>query len=248
VIKDIDKYYESEEYRTSMDEESKEDFFYCLHDKETLNKLQYTGTEVFRNKTAADIGCGAGAFLDFLKGVAENIVAIEPSEAFQKVLSKKGFSTYDYAKNAMSSWGNKVDIVTSFDVIEHVEDPLEFMRDAYGLLSQEGTAVIGTPTDAPVMRRLLGECYEKKVLFSAQHLWIFSGESLRRLAEQAGFSRIEIRYFQRYGLENMLGWCLEKRPKADIQDVFFRQEIDAVWRSACSSHQAADYVVLYAGK
>lgn len=98
------------------------------------------------------------------------------------------------------------------------------------------------------MRSLLGECYEKKVLFSTQHLWVFSGESLRRLAAQAGFRHVEIKYFQRYGLENVLGWCLEKRPRADLQAPFFQGEIDAVWRGACASHQMADYVVLYAKK
>lgn len=71
---------------------------------------------------------------------------------------------------------------------------------------------------------------------------------MRQLSVQAGFNHIEIKYFQRYGLENVLGWCLEKRPNADIQAPFFQREIDAVWRSSCASHQAADYVVLYAKK
>ncbi len=48
-------------------------------DKETLDKLQYTKTDIFKGKSVADIGCGAGAFLVFLKGVAMNLVAIEPS-------------------------------------------------------------------------------------------------------------------------------------------------------------------------
>lgn len=167
---------------------------------------------------------------------------------FREILSRKGFAAYAYAEDALPGWRNKADVATSFDVIEHVEDPIAFLRGAYDLLSQEGVAVIGTPTDAPIMRGLLGECYEKKVLFSTQHLCIFSGESLRQLAARAGFHHVEVKCFQRYGLENVLGWCLKKRPKADIQAPFFQQEIDAVWRSSCASHQAADYVVLYARK
>ncbi len=248
MLKNIDEYYESKKYRASMDEGSEEEVFYRNHDRETLDKLQYTGTTIFRDRTVADIGCGAGAFLDFLKGVAKNIVAIEPSEAFQKILSRKGFAAYSYTSAALTDWENQVDTATSFDVIEHVEDPLNFMCETYKLLSDTGTAIIGTPTDAPLMRKLLGECYEKQILFSTQHLWIFSGESLKQLAKKAGFSRIEVRYFQRYGLENLLGWCIEKRPKAEIKETFFRQEMDAVWKSSCSTHQTADYVVLYAGK
>lgn len=248
VVENLEQYYESKQYRDSLNEAS-EELFYQLHDKETLDKLQYTGTEIFRGKTVADIGCGAGAFLDYLKGVAKNIVAVEPSEMFRGTMTRKGFSTYPYTKDAFRDWFGKVDVVTSFDVIEHVEDPLLFLKETYDLLAHGvGTAIIGTPTEAPVMRRLLGENYEKEVLFSVQHLWIFSENSLRELAKQAGFSEIKIRYFQRYGIENLLGWCLEKQPNSEFHDPFFSGEIDAVWRSACSAHKASDYVVLYANK
>lgn len=248
IVDDLEEYYESPQYRDAMDEGSGEETFYRIHDKETLDKFRYTGTEIFRNKTVADVGCGAGAFLDFLKGVAARIIAIEPSEPFQDILRRKGFCSYAYAKDALQNEGNNADVVTSFDVIEHVEDPASFIRDAYDLLKDNGAAIIGTPTDAPVMRSLLGECYEKKVLFSVQHLWILSGESLRLMAQNAGFRHIEIRYYQRYGIENVLGWCLEKAPRSNVDAPFFKHEIDAVWRGACSGRRMADYVVLYAAK
>jgi len=248
ILKDVGEYYKSPQYRDSMNEGSDVEVFYRNHDRETMDKFHYTGTEIFRNKTVADIGCGGGAFLDFLKGVAKKIVAIEPSEIFRNILLEKGFFSYSYAQDALQDWGGKVEVVTSFDVIEHVDDPKRFICDSYELLQNDGIAIIGTPTDAPIMRRLLGACYEKEVLFSVQHLWILSGESLRRMAKEAGFHSIEIRYYQRYGIENLLGWCLEKKPRRDIEIPFIGHEMDAVWRGTCSSHQVADYVVLYAKK
>lgn len=250
VLEDIGQYYESRQYREAMNEtesidEASEELFYQNHDKETLDKFQYTGTNIFRNKTVADVGCGAGAFLDFLKGVAKNVVAIEPSQMYDEALIRKGFFTYPYLKDCLLEWKGKVDVVTSFDVIEHVNDPLSFLVDIKNLLRPEGTAIIGTPTDAPIMRRLLGEHYEKQILFSVQHLWIFSEPSLKHLAIQAGFSKVEIRYFQRYGIENLVGWCLEKRPNSSVREPFISQEVDAAWKSSCSSHQVADYIVLY---
>lgn len=247
IVDNVSDYYESPEYRDAMDEGSGEETFYRNHDKETFDKFRYTGTEIFRNKTVADIGCGAGAFLDFLKGVTAKIIAIEPSELFQRILERKGFCTYAYAKDAIRE-GGQADVVTSFDVIEHVEDPMSFICDTYDLLRNNGVAIIGTPTDAPIMRSLLGECYEKKVLFSVQHLWIFSGECLRLMAQNAGFRHFEIHYYQRYGIENVLGWCLEKEPRSNVDLPFFQHEIDGAWRGACSSHHLADYVVLYATK
>lgn len=246
VLEDLAEYYESKEYRDSLGEKTVESY-YENHDKETLDKFQYTGTEIFRGKTVADIGCAAGAFLDYLFGVANAVIGIEPSQMFRDVMNKKGYHTYAYARDAFQDWSEKVDVITSFDVIEHVTDPLEFLKDVYKLLGEHGRAIIGTPTNAPVICGLLNGLFERKTLYTVQHLWIFSAESLKKLAAEAGFTKIEVRYFQRYGIENLLGWCLEGKPNS-YHNSFFSGEIDAVWRSACSSRGMADYSVLYVEK
>lgn len=245
---DLRQYYESVEYRQSLEGSSEENEFYRRHDRETLDKFLYTGTAIFRKKTVADIGCGCGTFLDFLKGVASSIVAVEPSEAYRKIMQRKGFATYPYAGEAMSDWAGKLDVITSFDVIEHVSDPITFMSDVYKLLVVNGMAIIGTPTQTPIMRQLLGEIYEKKILFSTQHLWIFSDRSLRLIAEKAGFKNIQMKYFQRYGLRNLLGWLRDKEPDSDIDGEFITPTLDAVWKSECSEDKLADYIVIYLTK
>lgn len=248
VIDDLEQYYESSEYRDSLEGSSEADIFYKLHDKETLNKFLYTGTDIFRHKVVADIGCGCGAFLDFLKGVASEIVAVEPSETYRQVMDKKGFHTYAYAEEAKLDWENKIDRITSFDVIEHVEDPMGFLKECYYLLKEGGQAVIGTPTDAPVMRSLLGETYEKQLLFSTQHLWIFSEKTLKMMAESAGYQEISVKYFQRYGIQNLLGWLKEKRPNADLHETWVADALDRVWKAEAESQRMSDYIVLFLKK
>lgn len=245
---DLKQYYESTQYREQLEGTTDESTFYRLHDKETLYKLQYTGTEIFRNKIVADIGCGCGAFLDYINGVASKVIAIEPSEYYRNIMDKKGFYTYSYATNAMEKWGEKIDIITSFDVIEHVKNPQIFLNECRELLIDGGGAIIGTPTDAPIMRTLLGEIYERKLLFSTQHLWIFSEESLRKIAKKAGFSYIEIKYFQRYGIGNLLGWLGEKRAGSEIKNSFLTETLDSTWKKECEALRLSDYMVLYATK
>lgn len=128
-IDDVKKYYETEEYRKELEGSSEEEKFYELHDKETLDKLNYTGTTIFRNKIVADIGCGCGAFLDYINGVAKQIVAIEPSLKYRNIMTKKGFNTYAYADEAKKKYTDKIDVITSFDVIEHVQSPEIFIKD-----------------------------------------------------------------------------------------------------------------------
>lgn len=51
------------------------------------------------------------------------------------------------------------------------------------MLSVGGTAIIGTPTNAPIMREVLGVDYEMKQLFRTQHLWIFRKKNLQLIAK-----------------------------------------------------------------
>lgn len=248
VIENLDQYYQSVEYRESLEGDSDIDKFYQRHDFENADKLKYTGVTVFRNKVVADIGCGGGAFLDYVKGVAREIVAIEPSELYRNVLNSKEYHAYQYAADAMDEWKGKVDVITSFDVIEHVESPQGFMKDVYTLLSEDGVAVIGTPTDAPVMRSLLGDIYEKKLLFSTQHLWIFGKKNLELLARQAGFKVSDIKYFQRYGLSNLLGWLKDKAPCGNSQIDFVTSVLDSVYKAEMERLEKADYIVMYLRK
>lgn len=248
ILNDLQQYYESEKYRQSLEGTSEENDFYEKHDHETLEKFQYTGTDIFRGKVVADIGCGCGAFLDFLKGVSASAVAVEPSESYRKVMKRKGFFTYAYAKEAISDWEGKIDIATSFDVIEHVSEPKEFIFDIYRLLKKGGKTIIGTPTEAPIMRKLLGETYERKLLFSTQHLWIFSEKNLKHIAQNTGFEKIEIKYYQRYSLNNLLGWLRDKEPCSDIYEDFITPTLNAVWKKECSEHSLADYIVMYLTK
>jgi len=189
--------------------------------------------------------CGGGAFLDFLYSVADEIIAIEPSQIYRRELDKKGYKTYAYAADAIKEYGNKVDVVTSFDVIEHVENPMQFVKEAYDLLAENGVAYIGTPTDAEVMRQLLGETYES-FLFSTQHPWILCEQSFEYILNSLNIDDIEwdVKYYQRYGLSNLLYWLKNKKPGGNYKFDFVSNEIDLAWKSDLERQNKSDYIVL----
>lgn len=247
-VLDTERYYETKEYRQSLEGSTEENDFYSLHDKESLDKFTYTGTDIYRNRVVADIGCGCGAFLDFISGVASKTIAIEPSVYYRNIMRKKNFVVYPYANDALEEWGGKVEVITSFDVIEHVNNPIDFVSDYYNLLCDGGIGIIGTPTEAPIMRELLGEVYEKTQLFSTQHLWVFGEQNLRLMAELVGFRKIKIRFFQRYGINNFIGWIREKKPNSSITSNGISETIDKVWKSELENKGLADYIVMYVTK
>lgn len=238
-------FYKSEEYRESMGEKISEYEF--LHDKEVLEKFRYTGTDIYRDRIVADIGCAGGSFLDFVQGVAMETIGIEPTAEFREILIKKGHRAYAYAVDALKDYRDGTDVVTSFDVIEHVENPLQFMKECYDLLKEGGTCITGTPTEQPIMRMALGEEYDK-FLFSTQHLWVFNEGSLRRAAEQAGFRNIKVKYHQRYGLGNLISWLKYRKPMGNVECAYVSNTVDKAWIINSEERKLADYLVICAEK
>lgn len=246
--KNYEEYYVSEDYRRELESTSDIIDFYRMHDYESFDKFTYVGTEMSRNKIVTDIGCGGGAFLDYLSGVAKEVIAIEPSKTYRSEMEKKGYRTYAFTDEAIKDNKNKIELAVSFDVIEHVDDPQEFLNDIYHLLSSGGKAIIGTPTETPIMRELLGPIYEENLLFSTQHLWIFSDRNLKLMAEKAGFNKIEVKYKQRYGLGNLLAWMQYHKPKGHFKYGFITETMDEVWKRECEAQGLSDYILLYLEK
>lgn len=246
-MEETSEFYESEEYRKRIEGNSEIQTYYDKHDKEVLDKLQMTGTEIFRNRVVADIGCAGGSFLDYVSGAATDIVAVEPSRTYQAELSKKGYHAYQYASEAAKDWNNKVDVVTSFDVIEHVDSPQEFMNDVYSLLKEGGKTIIGTPTDYPVLRKLLGAEFDK-FIFQVQHPWVLSKNSLELIFERAGFKNVQVKIKQKYGLGNLIAWCNEGRPRGDIKFDFISDSVDEAYKSEMARFDRGEYLIVYATK
>ena len=104
--KDID--YQSSEYRTMIQANPSADEYYHQHDDEQLYNLEILGLNNLRNKVIADIGCGAGSFLDMVSGITKKQIAIEPFKDYQSILKEKKYDVFDYASNKMNK--NKIEI------------------------------------------------------------------------------------------------------------------------------------------
>lgn len=240
--KELNEFYESVEYRKSLEGTSDIEDFYTMHDAESMDKFIYTGTEIFRGKIVADIGCGGGAFLDYIFSVGKEVIAIEPSRVYQEEMNKKGFEVFPYAEDALEEYKNRVDIIVSFDCIEHVESPEKFVKEAYELLAPNGMAFIGTPTDAPVMRELLGTDYES-FLFSTQHPWVLSRGSFDVMAEHCGITQYDCKFYQRYGLGNCLFWLQNRQPGRHKKYGFISKGMDELWKRELERQKLSDYIV-----
>lgn len=246
-IFDQTSYYESNAYRTAVDGDASSDNFYQLHDEEQLQHLTILGTQQFRHKTIADIGCGAGSFLDAVRGFAKQAIAVEPSQHFREILTAKGLPVYPYAQDALADFGQKVDLASTFSVLEHIEDPLAFLKDIHALLGTDGQLALSTPNAEDILLELLPQEYAS-FFYRKVHLWYFSATALTNLLHQAGFQQVEIIPHQRFGLGNFLSWVQHKRPMGNVELGFISKTMDQVWKTELERSGRCDYLYALARK
>jgi 2-polyprenyl-3-methyl-5-hydroxy-6-metoxy-1,4-benzoquinol methylase len=243
-----DNFYQSGEYRQTIENSNEIADYYARHDGGVLKKLQYTGTDIFRDKTVMDVGAGGGSFWDFIKGVAKTTIAVEPNETYRFAMKNRGVeAVFDYPSSALADYRGVIDIITSFDVIEHVEYPQEWINEIYALLKQGGTFICGTPTDYPLLRKFAKETFEP-FLFQVVHPWIFSEKSLHVLFKKAGFKNTQIEQKYHYGIGNFINWLQSGTAKGDIRFTEFSETLNEVFRAEMIASGMGEYLLVKAYK
>lgn len=216
-------YYDSPQYREEYNDTLDVSKFYQEYDANDTQKIAKIGLHAFRDKSVADFGTAGGTFLQALHGVAKMTIAIEPSKHFHPTLQKTNTHVFSYGKELCQS-GIKIDVATSFDVIEHVSDPVTYLREIYDALESGAKLYLKTPNHEDIIHAMIPEAYDA-FNYRTAHLFYFNKTSLHYALQKAGFKEFSISYVHDYDLSNLLFWLKEQRPtglaKSDIFDDSF---------------------------
>jgi SAM-dependent methyltransferase len=135
---------------------------------------------------ALDIGTGDGAFLEnLIEQDFDGVIGVEPSRApiaaaradVRPFIRKGIFRGEDFAQESFS-------LVTCFQTLEHLNDPLKMILAVKKLLKPGGAAFFICHDRRALSARLLGR---KSPIFDIEHLQLFSPRCVRYLLEQSGF-------------------------------------------------------------
>lgn len=96
-----------------------------------------------------DIGAGAGVFLDLLSNEGAAVFGIEPQKIFRDFTFERFGIALDRRTIDESYWQDRhagsFDVVTMWDVLEHVNFPVETLRGACHVLKPGGWLFLDTP-------------------------------------------------------------------------------------------------------
>lgn len=160
-----------------------------------------------------EVGASAGQFLHHI--TAARRCAIEPDRRCCDFMESIGIETDSEFLRSSRFYREKFDIVCAFQVMEHTDDPVSFLKDIRHVLRPGGVAFVEVPNLADALRSVWGVPEYEPFYFHAEHLFYFSMESLLSVAQKAGFTTPQIQFTQDYNLINHLHWITTKGPQAD---------------------------------
>lgn len=132
-----------------------------------------------------DIGCGQGDFLFEARRRGWQCFGSEHSDAAINLCSNRKLNVIKEPISRQSFAGIKFDVVTSFEVIEHIQTPNELFQLAHDLLRPGGVFYLTTPNFNAVLRFFEGADFA--IINYPEHLCFFSKKTIQTLAERHSF-------------------------------------------------------------
>jgi 2-polyprenyl-3-methyl-5-hydroxy-6-metoxy-1,4-benzoquinol methylase len=139
-----------------------------------------------------DIGCGGGYFVDLAQkaGYTAKGVDIDPSAVESG--RKRGLELYCCELHQLSLDAESVDVITLWDCIEHVRNPIELMREITRILKSDGFVLIQSPNN--LLWSILVKSKIKQVdpfeMVAWTHIYHWTPKSLRNILLQSGIRKV----------------------------------------------------------
>jgi|GEM_PF-537559 len=143
----------------------------------------FFGNQLFSSnpRSVLEVGCGTGSFLRLMKGCGWKVLGLEPDATYASVAAERYKIRIE--NRLIEEWNpdKKFDLICSFHVIEHVEDPNSFLGRIHQLLNDDGYLFL----ECPSIDRWYGKSID--FFFWDVHINTFSEKVLYAFLVKSGF-------------------------------------------------------------
>lgn len=176
-----------------------------------------------------DVGCGIGYFLEVAKERNWKVYGTEYTDDAIKICSDKGITMQQGKLDPNGFEPGSFDIITSFEVIEHINNPLEEINNFNKLLRIGGLVYVTTPNFNSLLRYRLKDQYN--VITYPEHLSYYTPKTIKRLFVQRGFKKLSITTtgISLTRLKTSKGTSSQAFISADSDDEQLRNQIETKW-------------------
>lgn len=183
----IKDYYETNHSEQSEVVESDTDSFYIDIYNNGLDSIKKVSSN-FTN--ILDIGCSSGVFLDLAKKRKLNTFGIELNNSEYNLAKAKGHEVYNDLLEHISL-SEKVDVVSLWDVFEHLIDGEFYLNEIKKILSDKGIIFLQIPSSDSLASKILRE--HCNMYDGLEHVNLYGVQTIKKLAEKCGYKVLSLK-------------------------------------------------------
>ena len=134
-----------------------------------------------------DVGCGYGFFLGKARERGWSVHGVEPCVHARDYALKTGLQVDLGGLLEQKYPDGSFTVVTMFYVLEHVREPLSYLKEAYRILKPGGLLLVRVPHTTPIVKLLKAFRIKNRLYDTPSHLSDFSPKTLSLALIKAGF-------------------------------------------------------------
>jgi 2-polyprenyl-3-methyl-5-hydroxy-6-metoxy-1,4-benzoquinol methylase len=222
--------------------------------KKNSSKLNVVGDDyrrydqfkkMFKNKKICDFGCGYAGFLSLCRKLTKNLYGVEVNDFYLKYLyNKKKFIN---TSNDINNFKTKFDLVTLFHVLEHLPSQISILEKIRKNLKKKGKVIIEVPHANDFLLIKKNNQSYKNFIFWSEHLVLHTERSIKTFLKKAGFKKVDIIYFQRYGFTNHFHWFQNGLPGGhEINKKDFNIKFEKIYKNYLEEKKYSDTIIAIA--
>lgn len=176
-----------------------------------------------------DVGCGIGYFLEEAKKRGWDVYGTELSQKSANICIEKGITIKGSTLDAKHYTPEMFDVITSFEVIEHINNPQIELRNFNTILRKGGLVYITTPNFNSLLRYRLKSAYN--IITYPEHLSYYTSKTLKILFHRFGFKSLGVATtgISLTRLRTSQGKSTQKIISAKSDDEKIRIQMDTKW-------------------
>lgn len=204
---DIEKEFYENAYRSAYDKQTAEELW--QESLPEVKKRVERFVDLYRRDTRLlEIGCASGYFLSEVRNHVRSVTGVELTNEYVQYAKSRGLDI-KYSLDDVPD--DSCDLIFMFHVLEHVDDPIHYLKEVKEKLSGNGKLII----EVPNVEDILVSVYKIKphldFYWEIAHNYYFSKTTLGLVLEKAGYE-YEVFPLQRYDLSNHMSWMMTGKP------------------------------------